>query len=222
MSLEIILSRIRADGEQQARQIIHQAEEDACLVLEQARQEAGQIYQAAYREALLPSEGECARRINEASFEASCLLGQARERFIEAALYALRERLNHIRETDGYAQVLGRGLREVLPPENGRRSLRERVSLEADPRDRALLEHLLAESGLDLEVRYTLTCMGGINACSEGLGERVVNTLDSRLERALPYLRRELAHRFEEVTGQQSEPLPEMAGEQPTGAGHAD
>lgn len=222
MSLEIILARIRADGEQQVQQIIQKAEEDACLVLEQARQEADQIYQAVYREAQLPSAGTCARRINEARFEASCLLGQARERFIESVLDALRARLVHIRETDTYAQMLDRHLREVLPPENGRRPLKERVSLEADPRDRALLEQLLAQSGLDLEVRYTLECMGGLTACSEGVGERVVNTLDTRLERALPYLRRALAFRFEEFSRQPSEPMPETVDERPTGAGIPD
>ena len=216
MSLDKILERIRLDGERQAADIVLQADEEACLILEQARQEAAALYQSAYREALFHAEGDCSRLLNEARFEASCLAGQAREQFIEAALEGLHTRLERARESPDYPQALHRIALETLPPENGIVPQRERVVLEADPRDRAALEVILRRAGLDIEVRYTLECLGGVVACAPDGGSRVVNTLESRLERALPYLRRMLARMFEEETAGAAAPV---AGRVPAGDG---
>lgn len=212
MSLEKIIERIRAEGEQQAEKIARQAEEEACAVLEQAQQKAGDAYQEAFREAQRPAGGECARLLNEARFEASCMLGQAREHFIDSVIDSLRIRLACIRDSGDYAQILRRQLREVMPPENGGLPTSERIRLEADPRDREALAEILREAGLEIEVRYTLECLGGLNAYSPGHGSTVVNTLDSRLERALPYLRRELARQFEAYASPAGEPATEAAG----------
>lgn len=214
MGLEKILNRIHAEGEQQAAGLMHQAEENACALLDQARAEANGIYKAAYREALLPAEGACARLLNEARFEANCLRGDACEQFIEAVLAQLRMRIGRARESIHYPQVMRRLLREVLPATNGRMPLSERVIIEADPRDRILITRLAEEMNLNVEVHYVLECLGGLNACTIDRSMRVVNTLDSRMERALPHLRRVLASQFEETISRQSGVETEPAGQQ--------
>lgn len=207
MSLEKILARIRLAGEQQAAEIVRKAEEEASTLLEQARLNATEVYQNGFQEAQLPAESECFRIINEAHFKASCIVGQAREDFIDRVLASLRQRLSHVRESEGYARVMRRLLSEVLPEANGKAPLDELVQLEADPRDRELLKRLLEETGLDVEVACTLESLGGVNACSAGRRTHMKNTIDSRLEQALPYLRYELALRFEEHTANTAEPL---------------
>lgn len=212
MSLEKILERIHLLGEQQAAEITRRAEEEACTLLEQARQKAGIAYQEAMREAQLPAGEACAHLRNEARFEANCVMGQAREHFVDSVIDSLRARLACLRASNTYAQVVRRQLREVLPPQNGSVPAGERITLQADPRDRDLLAGLLREAGLEIEVWYTLECLGGLNAYSPGRGSTVVNTLDSRLERAMPYLRRELARQFEEYVADASEPVTQAAG----------
>lgn len=212
MSLEKILERIRIQSEQKSAEIVRQAEEEACTLLAQAQLKANAVYEEAFREAQRPAEGECARLLNEARFEADCVLGQTREHFIDTVIHRLRERLACIRESANYAQILGRQLREVLPPENGSVPAREQMILETDPRDCELMAELLLKAGLPFEIRGTLECMGGVNATSPGRGSTVVNTLDSRLERALPYLRRELARQFLEHTSLASEAVAGTAG----------
>ncbi len=213
MSLEKILDCIHADGERQAAEIRQQAEQEVRSVQAQARKEAGAIYQAARRDALRPAEGACARLRNEARFEAECLLGAASTHFIDSSLESLRRSLEHIRESDNYSEALRGLLLEILPGLNGRVQLGQRIHLQADPRDRPLLEQLLREEGLDVPVDYCLNCWGGLimladcEAQSES-STRVVNTLESRLERALPYLRNSLAAMFEAHTAAVETPAP--------------
>jgi vacuolar-type H+-ATPase subunit E/Vma4 len=69
--------------------------------------------------------------------------------------------------------------------------------LEADPRDRQLLDTLLSRMGLCLPISYTLNCWGGLIAASEDGRVVVINTVEARLERATPYLRGYLATLFE-------------------------
>jgi vacuolar-type H+-ATPase subunit E/Vma4 len=79
-----------------------------------------------------------------------------------------------------------------------RGSLREekQARLEADPRDRVLLESILLNMGLDPPVSYEIDCWGGLIAKSEDGRVVVLNTLEARLERATPYLRRYLGALF--------------------------
>lgn len=72
------------------------------------------------------------------------------------------------------------------------------IQLVADPRDREPLEGILIDLWLDLPVSYELNCWGGLVARSEGGRVTIINTLEARLERATPYLRRYLAALFEE------------------------
>jgi vacuolar-type H+-ATPase subunit E/Vma4 len=71
------------------------------------------------------------------------------------------------------------------------------AQLEADPRDRVLLESILRELDAQLTVKYNLECWGGVIAKSSDERVVVLNTLESRLEQATPYLHRHLAAWFE-------------------------
>jgi vacuolar-type H+-ATPase subunit E/Vma4 len=80
----------------------------------------------------------------------------------------------------------------------------------ADPRDRSLVENILQEMGLEIPVSYEVECIGGLIAGSADGEIVVINTMEARLERAIPNLRRYLAALFEEeqpvnVIGKQRE-----------------
>jgi vacuolar-type H+-ATPase subunit E/Vma4 len=73
----------------------------------------------------------------------------------------------------------------------------EKIELVADPRDETLLQNINQELNLDLPVSHELNCWGGLVAKSEDGRVVVVNTFESRLERATVYLRHHLASLFE-------------------------
>jgi vacuolar-type H+-ATPase subunit E/Vma4 len=66
-----------------------------------------------------------------------------------------------------------------------------------DPRDEALVCHLLHELGLQLPVVACLRGWGGLVARSADGRVLAINTLAARLERAMPFLQQELATFFE-------------------------
>jgi vacuolar-type H+-ATPase subunit E/Vma4 len=72
-----------------------------------------------------------------------------------------------------------------------------KARLEADVRDRGLLEIILSDLRLKLPVSYELNCWGGLVAKSRDGRVVVINTLETRLDRATPYLRGYLAALFE-------------------------
>lgn len=208
MSLQAILERIRAAGEAQTGEILEQARREAQQILDDAQADANQSYHRAYRDALEPSAGECARIRNAAVFEANCLSGQLREAFIQSVFDCVRQQMTEIRQTAGYRQALQGILTEVLPANNGVECLKDRVVLEADPRDRDLLQDLLRSSGLDVPVCYTLNCWGGLIARAPDGTWKMTNTLESRLERAMPYLRQQIAAWLEKQTQPARETRP--------------
>lgn len=207
MGLQAILERIRNTGEAQVQEIRTQSERDVQAILSEAQAEAQQEYQAAYRQGVEPEAGACARILNQARFEAVCLAGQARESLVEAALVEVYRQLQEARSRPDYPVVLRQMLLEVLPGQNGLHSVEDRLILEADVRDREILERLLREANLPTPVEYCLHSWGGLIARSPDGTTRLVNTLEARLEQVLLYLKQQMVARFE-----QAQPLEEIHG----------
>jgi vacuolar-type H+-ATPase subunit E/Vma4 len=204
MSLDAILEAIHASGQAQISNIESQAAQQVAEILSRARQEAQQQYDVAYQAALEPAAKERARILHQARLEALRLIGETREALTDAALEQTRGRLASLRTDPTYPQVLKQLTQQALAELSGSEASHSLTfpRLEADPRDEALLENILDEIGLDLPVRYNLHCWGGVVAKSEDERVVVINSLEARLERATPYLRRYLAAIFEEESCQ--------------------
>jgi V/A-type H+/Na+-transporting ATPase subunit E len=200
MSLAAILEAICASGQAEISEIEGEAERQAAEILRKGRQEAQQRYESAYQAALEPAARERARILHQARLEALRLTGEIREALTDSALEQTRGHLARLRTDPAYPQVLKQLTQQALSELSGSETSHTLTfpRLEADPRDEALLESILDEIGLDLPVSYNLHCWGGIVAKSEDERVVVINTLEARLERATPYLRRYLAASFEE------------------------
>jgi vacuolar-type H+-ATPase subunit E/Vma4 len=204
MSLHAILEAIRSSGEEKALEIESRAYKQAGETLADAQLEAERLKEKACASALEPSAKERARILHRARLEALQLTGGVRKGLVDKALEQAHGRLEEIRTDLVYPRVLKRLLLEALAELNGQEKGGGRgrhaltACLEADPRDRELLEVLLPESGLDLKITYPLTCWGGVIARSEDGRVAVINTLEARLEKSTPYLRRCLAALFED------------------------
>jgi vacuolar-type H+-ATPase subunit E/Vma4 len=197
MSLQAILERIRATGESQVQEIEREIQAQVGGILAHARMEADQIEEDARAVSSAPAARERARIIHHARLEALRLIGTVQEELVDSALAQTREQLATIRANPSYAAVLQQLTREALneltAPDRG-----EKAVLVADLRDQTILEDILADLGLDLRVNYDLTCWGGLTAKSEDGRVVAINTLEARLERAMPCLRGYLAALFEE------------------------
>lgn len=200
MSLEAILEAIVASGQAQITEIEDQAARQVADILAKARQEAQKQAEAAQQAAIEPAAKERARILHQARLEALRITGETRETLTDAALEQTRGRLAGLRNDACYPQVLKHLLQQALSELSGPEASKSLTypRLEADPRDEPLLEDILDEIGLDLPVRYNLQSWGGIVAKSEDERVVVINTLEARLEHAIPYLRHFLAASFED------------------------
>jgi len=194
MGLQAILEQIRTDGDVQIRELEKRSLSQISEILTQARMEAQQIEEDASANASIPAAAERARILHRARLESLQIVGNVRENLVDTALTRARERLAAIRIDSCYPEVLRTLVKEALTElaANGN------VQLLAAPRDEGLLTNILSDMNLDLPVSYELNCWGGLIAQSDDGRVVVINTFESRLERAMTFLRHHLAALFEE------------------------
>ena len=197
MSLQAILEAIYAAGEEEARQIESEARAKSQELLAAAEGEAEALRLRACQAAERPAAQECARIRQQARLESWRIAGAAREALIARALEGLREELASLRSRRDYPAILGGLAREALAELAPCLSPEEAPRLEADARDAALLDPLLSALGRAVTLDPGRRCWGGVRATSADGRVAVDNTLESRLERAMPSLRLHLATVFD-------------------------
>lgn len=196
MSLQAILAKIRASGDAQIQEIEKISQSQLSRFLAEAQMEARQIEEDSSATASAPAVAERARILHRARLEALRIVGDVREALVDTAITRARERLASIRSDPCYPSVLRMMIHEALAElASGGTG---KAQLVADPRDRTLVESILANIKLDACVSYELSCWGGLIAKSEDGRVVVINTFESRLEHATAFLRRHLVTLFEE------------------------
>lgn len=198
MSLQAILEAVHTSGSAQVYAIEMQALSEVQDILAKARVEAQQIQAANCAAVAAPALKERARIIHRARQESLCIIGRARETLVEAALEQIHERLTDVRKDAAYPEVLCKLTLEALDELGETSAESGNVLIDADPRDQRFLEEILSHFGLDMNVQYNLACWGGLITKSEDQRVVVINTLEVRFERAIPYLRRSLSALFED------------------------
>jgi len=196
MSLQAVLEKIRVSGDAKVQEIEKNAQSRVNEILAQARMDAYQIEEDSRAAASAPAIAERARILHHARLESLRIVGHVRENLVDTAITRARERLASIRRDSSYAAVMHTLTREALTElASGGEG---KAGLLADPRDEMLLKKIITDLRLNLHVSYELNCWGGLIARSEDGRVVVINTLESRLERASAFLRRYLAALFEE------------------------
>ena len=198
MSLEAILASIESSGEGEIEELRTEAESRARQVWEAAERKAAIAREEARRAALWPAAAERARRLHQAKLEALQAVGAIRQQLSETMLLEARQHLAELRAGPGYPLILRRLIAEALAA-LGEAELHDgRVILKIDPRDEPQVCLILNDLGVNLQVVAALHGWGGVVVTS-GDGRVVVdNTLESRLERATPFLRQNLVAFIEE------------------------
>jgi vacuolar-type H+-ATPase subunit E/Vma4 len=199
MGLQAILDAIRTSGEAQLRELETRADIRVREILAKADAEAHQAREESFAKAAAPAGRERARILHRADLEGLRIVGNVREDLVTATLDQTRGRLANIRSEYCYPAVLHKLVEESLAELDDSTGADGKIQLQADPRDQALLSRILSGMGLTFPVYYVLNTWGGLTARSEEGQIVVVNTLEARLERAIPYLRRFLAAGYEDA-----------------------
>ncbi len=197
MGLSSILEAIIASGEAQVQQIEADTSIKARQILAETSLEVQETQENVRKKTASPAYHEKARILHRAHLEALRISGNAREGLIDSAIDQARGRLASLRGDASYPLVLRRLTQEAL--EKLEDSLEDTwdAQLTADPRDMPILENFFCELGLELHINYELNTWGGLIVTSEDGKLVIINTLEKRLERAMPVLRRHLASLFE-------------------------
>jgi vacuolar-type H+-ATPase subunit E/Vma4 len=197
MSLSAILEAICSTGEAQIVEIEKDVENQVHLIQAETQAAARELHEQACASILLPAYHERARILQNGRLEALRIAGDVREALIDAALSQAGGRLASFRNNPAYPHVFQQLVHQALAELQASLDTTGKIELQADMRDRDILEAILQKTETDLIVGYDLKCWGGVVAKSQDGGVLVINTLEARLERATLYLRRCLSAEFE-------------------------
>jgi vacuolar-type H+-ATPase subunit E/Vma4 len=199
MSGEAILEAIVSSGEAERARLRAETEARVQEILADAQTAALARTEVARREASAPLAGERARLLHHAKLEALRLIGEARQQLVESALAEARSRLAALRANPGYARLLRRLVEEAVAALGMDEIATHPPTIEADPRDADVLGEIRGELHHKPSITTGLNGWGGVVVRSADGRITVTNTLEARLERALPFLRRDLVTLFEDV-----------------------
>jgi vacuolar-type H+-ATPase subunit E/Vma4 len=198
MTLHAILKAIQDDGQARAHEIEEQAQVQARELLADMQLQAAQELEKARTVATFPATRERARILHHARLEVLRIVGDVSETLVDKALDQTRGHLANIRSNASYSAILRCLTEEAFAELNVSLEKIGNSSVEADARDRDILENILFDMGLDLPVNYKLNSWGGLIVRSDDSRVVIINTLEARFERSTSYLRRYLAALFEE------------------------
>ena len=202
MSLDAILEGIREAGQAQIVDIQQKAQEEARRILTEAQQAAGNISGQAESEELPHARREQASILQHARLEALHITENASLEQVNAVIEGARERLMDARAARSYPALLSRLIQEALDALEPSLRPGEAIHLMADPRDRDLIEAMLKNLPDRVKIKYNLNTWGGVNAANEDEQVCILNTLEMRLERAIPALQQQITAQFRAEAGE--------------------
>ena len=185
--LNDLLSAIEADAKEERARLDESSRAEADEILAQARAEAETVRAEPVKSQEPELRRESARRIGAARVEATNLLREAREESFGQLLVVARSRLDTLRASDRYRDVLRALLEEAHAALPNARVLR------VDAIDEARSSELANEYGLAVEP--TLQTSGGLELVADD-GRSIRNTFEERVANAEPELRQDYGNRL--------------------------
>jgi len=199
MSLDAVLEQINQQGASQIKAILAEAEMEAAHIVQQAVAESYDIRNHAGREGQARGAQERAGILQQAQLDALKIIGENQSSLIEDAVQQARRHLEQARENETYSGLLRQLTLEAVKQISVSLAPGDSIRLLADPRDETILSAMLPEISHPVEAVFNLHCQCGVIAETSDRQVIVYNTLESRLERAMPYLREALAGYFESL-----------------------
>jgi vacuolar-type H+-ATPase subunit E/Vma4 len=184
MAYEDLIKAIEASAEERTREIRQKAENQAEEVVKKAKGQVRQITESHRENAIRRAEIERNRIISGITRDTKLQVIKAKAEILER-VYALAEQdLAKSRQRPLYAASFRSFLLESLEEMSG-----DSVRIHLDPQDEPLCRTLLKELSLDPEIVTDLHCAGGLNVGSKDDTFVILDTIESRFEKARELLR---------------------------------
>ena len=196
MDVADILDAIEASGVEQIEAIRKEAQEKAAALLNTAGENAKAIQKDLCNELVRSAERQRARILHEANLKRLKIEEQARGHLIDKFLEQVRERLQNSRRDERYPDMLRRLTDDAVNTLSSSLQRNESMVVQSDPHDEDLVRKILKELSYDAESKGGHNSWGGVTASSEDGRVEVINTLEARMERVTPYLRKTLSIRL--------------------------
>lgn len=197
MELDAILDGIKKAGHQQIDQIEHEAERQASEILAKTQKDASVQKNRILVDGRARLNREQALVEQQATIQSLQVHADARQALIEAVLGNVRKRSADVRSRKDYAQILNSLVDETVQSIIPSLIHDQKIILHFDPRDKKVTEKMIKKIDRPVTVNYDIECSGGCTAETEDGMVNVLNTIESRFEHALPYIKQKLSLFFE-------------------------
>jgi vacuolar-type H+-ATPase subunit E/Vma4 len=177
MAIEDIFIALEEQGEQESREAIEAAREQARGIKEDAEEQAKHIRDTRMETARANATLRSARSVNSARLDGRRAVAGVKERAIVQAFDEALGKLGAIRGTAGYS-TLFRALADEAAA-----GLEGEIVVVVDPADETLAADFLKSSGLVGTVDATGSTAGGLTILAEGGAMIRRNTLEDRLQK---------------------------------------
>ncbi len=187
MGLEDIMKALEEEGRLECEEILNRAKAQAQKILDDGKEEADKIKQEEIDKVAVTLVGEQAKILNTARLFVKREVIKAKEEEIEKVFTEAGKRLKEIKKTPRHEDVLRKLIGETLENVGGK------VTVRANKEDAFLVKKILDEMGVDYNLETDFSCLGGIEAVVGDGSITLINTFESRLEKAKNFLKTEIA-----------------------------
>jgi vacuolar-type H+-ATPase subunit E/Vma4 len=185
--LDAVLNAIHQTTQKQITKLNLQTEAQIRVIQSKASSEIEEIRRIAVQEGKLRISNKKALLDQQKKLSSLQVLADARQKLIRQVLNNLKDQLVNFHDSPNYKSILSNLINQsilILTP-----SLlpNQKIHLLLDKRDAKIIPEQIKNDPL-IEIKFNMDCWGGCIAQSEDGQVRVLNTLEDRLNRALPSL----------------------------------
>ncbi|MGA7075576.1 MAG: V-type ATP synthase subunit E [Halobacteriota archaeon] len=182
-----LLLAMEESTEERIHEIMKQAHQNAEEIKRVAEEKAETIKRSHLESAEESVEPERNKLIYAAKSETLMNLIKAKDELIQRAFAEAKKSLDGFRDHENYKEDFKSLIEEAMRELEG-----EQVRLHIDGRDENLCKQILEELNVNSEIVVDLTSAGGLNVSTRDEKVVVFNTIESRLDKASEFLKRQL------------------------------
>ncbi len=184
MAYEDLIKAIESIAQDRIRERRQKAESQAAEIILRAREQVPRITEPHRENAIRQAEIERNRLISGITRDTKLQVLQAKAEISDKVFEVAGRELEKSRHRPHYEASFRSFLQESLEEMSG-----EKVRIHIDPQDEAICRNILKEFSSDPEIVSDLHCAGGLNVSSLDETFIVLDTIESRLDKAKESLR---------------------------------
>lgn len=178
MPLDDMLKVLEEDGEKQRAAVIENAKKEEEDILKAAREEGEKIKKEQRDLILAPLAREKAKILNDAKLEVKKKLAETKKDLLQRVDAQVREKIERLRNSTEWSSIFRHLLKEASQGIDGK------ITVKVDRRDKDMAQIILNQRGGEYNLEADSTLLDGVTVTSEDGRVTLINTFESRLERA--------------------------------------